>query len=44
MEKERAKSEVRFRLDIRIPEELIKWLLWLLVGGGALTAAEHWIK
>jgi hypothetical protein len=44
MEKERAKSEVKFRLDFRIPEGLVKWLLWFLMGGGALTAAEHWIK
>jgi len=44
MEKERAKSEVKFKLDVRIPEGLVKWLLWFLVSGGALTAAEHWIK
>ena len=39
MEKERAKSGVGFKLDIRLPEELVKRLLWLLVSGGALTAA-----
>jgi hypothetical protein len=44
MEKDRVKSEVRFKLDFRIPEGLVKWLFWFLVSGGALSAAEHWIK
>ena len=30
--------------NIRIPKGLFKQLLWLLVGGGAVSAAERWIK
>jgi hypothetical protein len=44
MEKERAKTEVKIKLDIRVPEGLAKWLFWFLMSGGALTAATHWIK
>jgi hypothetical protein len=43
MEKERAKTDVKVKLDIRIPPEVAKWLLWLLMSGGAVTAAAHWI-
>lgn len=44
MDKARAKTEVKIKLDIRIPPEVAKWLLWFLMGGGAATAAAHWIR
>ncbi|WP_262903254.1 hypothetical protein [Hymenobacter psoromatis] len=44
MDKARAKTEVKIKLDIRIPPEVAKWLLWFLMSGGAVTAAAHWVR
>ena len=44
MKKERAKTDFELKLKVRIPPELVKWLIGLLVSGSALSAATHWIK
>ncbi|SNR88070.1 hypothetical protein SAMN06269173_11056 [Hymenobacter mucosus] len=42
MEKERAETDFKFTLKLRIPQELVKWLLGFLVGGSAVALLEHW--
>jgi hypothetical protein len=43
MKKDSAKSEFEFELKLRMPPELVKWLIGaILAGGGALSAAAHW--
>ncbi|MBD2768472.1 hypothetical protein IC235_11280 [Hymenobacter sp. BT664] len=45
MEKDKASAGFELELKIRMPPKLFKWLLWLLAGGGALSAAaSHWIN
>jgi hypothetical protein len=45
MESKKAKQEFDFKFRLRMPPELVKWLVGaLLMGGGAATAATHWIK
>ncbi|WP_262709796.1 hypothetical protein [Hymenobacter sp. UV11] len=44
MKKERAKQEFDFKVRLRMPPELAKWLLWFLMSGSAITAAAHWIN
>jgi hypothetical protein len=43
MEKERAKTGARLRFDLQLSNELVKWLIGLAVGGGALSAAVHYL-
>ena len=43
MESKKAKQEFDFKVRLRMPPELVKWLIGaILMGGGALTAATHW--
>jgi hypothetical protein len=43
MKEDSAKSEFEFKLKLRMPPELVKWLIGaILAGGGALSAAAHW--
>jgi hypothetical protein len=45
MKKDSAKSEFDFKVRLRMPPELVKWLIGaILMGGGAATAAAHWIN
>jgi len=44
MRDKRAKADFELRFSFRIPAELVKWLVGLLMSGGALSAAIHWIK
>jgi hypothetical protein len=42
MESKKAKQEFDFKVRLRMPSELVKWLIGaILMGGGALTAASH---
>jgi hypothetical protein len=43
MESKKAKQEFDFKVRLRMPPELVKWLIGAtLMGGEALTAATHW--
>jgi hypothetical protein len=45
MKKDSAKPEFDFKIRLRMPPELVKWLIGaILMGGGAATAAAHWIN
>jgi hypothetical protein len=45
MKEDSEKSEFEFKLKLRMPPELVKWLIGaILMSGGAATAAAHWIK
>ena len=38
MKKDSAKPGFELKLRLRIPPELVKWLVWLLLSGTALSA------
>ena len=45
MKKDSAKTGFELKFKLRMPPELAKWLVWLLMGGTAVSAAAaHWIK
>jgi hypothetical protein len=45
MESKKANQEFDFKVRLRMPPELVKWLIGaILMGGSAATAAAHWIK
>jgi hypothetical protein len=43
MKNKRVKTGAKLRLDLRLAEELIKWLIGLAIGSGALSAAIHYL-
>ena len=43
MRNKRVKSGAKLRLDLQLSDELVKWLFGLAVGGGALSAAIHFL-
>jgi len=43
MRNKRVKTGAKLRLDLRLSEELIKWLVGLAIGRGALSAAVHYL-
>ena len=38
MKKDSAKPEFELKIRLRMPPELVKWLVWLLLSGTALSA------
>ena len=44
MKKDQPRTEFELRFKLRVPPELIKWLVGFLVSGSALSAATYWIK
>ncbi len=43
MERKNAKTEFKLTFKLRMPPELVKWLVEaVLMGGGAISAAAHW--
>ena len=38
MKKDSAKPEFELKFRLRMPPELVKWLVWLLLSGSALSA------
>jgi hypothetical protein len=43
MRNKRVKTGAKLKLDLRLPEELIKWLVGLAIDSGALSAAVHYL-
>ena len=43
MRNKRVKPGAKLRLDLQLSDELVKWLIGLAVGGGALSAAIHYL-
>jgi len=39
--KKNARTEFEFKIRLRVPAELVKWLVGLVVGGTAATAVAH---
>ena len=44
MKKDQPRTDFELRFKLRVPPELVKWLVGFLVSGSALSAAAHWIK
>ncbi|WP_262489841.1 hypothetical protein [Hymenobacter terrenus] len=44
MKKDQARTDFELKFKLRVPPELVKWLVGVLVSGSALSAATHWIK
>jgi hypothetical protein len=43
MKKDSAKTEFKLTFKLRMPPELVKWLVAAtLMGGGAVSALAHW--
>jgi len=43
MRNKRVKTGAQLKLNLRVPEELIKWLVGLAIGSDALSAAVHYL-
>jgi hypothetical protein len=43
MRNKRVKSGAKLKLDLQLSEELVKWLVGLAIGSGALSAAVHYL-
>jgi len=44
MKKDSVKTEFKLTFKLRMPPELVKWLVAAtLMGGGAVSALAHWI-
>jgi len=43
MRNKRVRTGAKLKLDLRLSEELIKWLVGLAIGSGALSAAVHYL-
>jgi len=43
MRNKRVKTGAKLKLDLRLSEELIKWLVGLAIGSRTLSAAVHYL-